>query len=111
MLDLLEREEPSVFSSYATGSVYLNTKLNGRPKSLLEIINASSYIIHRTGKQRCYDSLSERIGKQSLSNRIDDTTQYLADEWTDLKAKDAIRIYLKKIFFAKKISALMNTKL
>jgi len=98
MLDLLEREKPSVFSSYATGSVYLNTKLTWRPKVLLEITNASSYIIRRTGKQRYFDSPSKIMGKQSLSNKIDDTTGHL----TDLKTKDAIRIYLKKIFLQKK---------
>jgi len=56
MLDLLDREKPSVFASYSTGFVFLNAKLTGRPKRLLEMINTNSYIIRRTGKQKYYDS-------------------------------------------------------
>jgi len=99
MLDLLDRAKPAAFASYSMGSVFLNTMLAGRPRRLLEMINSNSYIIRRTGKRRFYDSSSKRIGKQSINNRIDDTTRHLTNEWTDLKTKDAIRIYLKKIFF------------
>jgi len=52
MLDLLDREKPSVFASYTIGLVYLNTILSGRPRRLLDIINSNSYIIWRTGKQK-----------------------------------------------------------
>jgi len=99
MLDLLGRQKPKVIDKYMTGSVYINCYLSGKPNRLLATIKENEYLIRRTGQLRYFDSSKKRIGKQALCNRIDEVVKAFDTNWTKLNNKDAIRIYLKKIFF------------
>jgi len=96
-LDYLGRAKPGIFSSYAVGSVFLNSILNGKPARLLNMMLTNAYTIKRSGQLRFFDSSIRKIGKQSIANRIDDTTKHFELDWVNLKTKDAIRI--KKTFF------------
>jgi len=99
MLDLLERQKPKIIDKYMTGSIYINCYLSGKPTRLLATIKENEYLIRRTGQLRYFDSSKKRIGKQALCNRIDEVVKIFDTSWTNLKNKDAIRIFLKKTFF------------
>jgi len=99
MLDLLGRQKPHVIAQYMTGSFLINCYNSRVPSRLFAMIKTNEYVIRRPGKIRFYDSSKKRIGSQAIFNRLDTIVQRFDDNWTKLKKKDCIRIYLKKIFF------------
>jgi len=99
MLDLLGRQKPHVIAQYMTGSFLINCYNSRVPSRLFAMIKTNEYVIRRSGKIRFYDSSKKRIGSQAIFNRLDTIVQRFDDNWTKLKKKDCIRIYLKKIFF------------
>jgi len=64
------------------------------------MIEENKYSIRRNGKTKFYDSSQRRAGRQALGNRLNDIFDNLCDNWTKASYKDAIQIYLKKIFFS-----------
>jgi len=99
MLDLLGRQKPEVIATYMTGSLLINCYNCRKPSRLFGMIKENEYTIRRTGQIRFYDASVKRIEEQSISNRLYMIVQRFDDDWHDLKTKDSIRVYLKKIFF------------
>jgi len=100
MLDLLGRQRPAIYSNYMVGSVLINCYINRNPSRLYQMIKGNEYHIRQTGTTQIYDSSIKRVGQQAIQNQLDEVVKHFNNNWTKLKTKDYIRIFLKKTFFA-----------